>query len=866
MMKRRIILIAVLAAFVASIAIAAADVPPKREQRGMWITAYLNDWPSGAITERNTPTMQNACRKMLDTLRVNHMNVIYYHVRAMCDAMYNSAYEPWSSYVSGTRGVAPAFDPLEFLVDEAHKRGIEVYAWVNPYRYGHGDNMWGQSEQDYIHTHPEWLLTTSFETVLNPGLPEVRQRVVDVCKDILVKYDVDGLVFDDYFYNQDNPSFTLDADLYNAYKAAGGTMSQGDWRRENVNQMVKDVNDMVKSTKPWVRFGIGPAGVACTSQAVADQYGVEPCPVGSDWQYNQIYSDPMAWLTRGTIDFMAPQVYWKTTGTFTGVTTWWGKMAARFNRHVFISQWFPDEEGWTLAEYVKQGRIMREAMAAGGNPGMVYFRYSTWRTKSEKIDGKVRQLRIWLRDSLYSTIALNPVPAWLKPSQTYSTVTSLEYNDGKLSWDSIPNVRYVVYAIPDGVEDRDFHCQAQYIEGMTYWASYTLPENKREGYRYAVTILDRWENEYAPATPGVVPTQATQPVLVYPEDGAEVPELSFLQWSGDAATYEVQVFADEQMDSLVAHVEVDSMRCPLPRIPCLKPGVTYWWRVVAHGLNQWDNASELRQFVLGQMYITSPASGANSVPLIPIITWTAGAPGTAYVLELSTNASMTNAESIQLDEPQWQVPKYRFAGATTYYARVTATYGATTVTTPVSSFTTVEVIPPVPVFIVPGEGDTVLYSTNVVKFEPIEGAGSLRVQISSSETFPTRTSYNGTLEGGIFETPCLGDIKGAGKLVDGKTYYTRARYAYRTLANGTTVQYTDYCDVRSFVYYEREPITGDVNGDGEVNIADVNCLIGVILGTRQASEFNGRAFVNGDDEVNIADVNTVIAIILNSVD
>ena len=101
-------------------------------------------------------------------------------------------------------------------------------------------------------------------------------------------------------------------------------MNQGDWRRENVNQMVKDVNDMVKATKPWVRFGIGPAGVACTSQAVADQYGVEPCPVGSDWQYSQIYSDPMAWLTRGTIDFLAPQVYWKTTGTFTGVTTWWG--------------------------------------------------------------------------------------------------------------------------------------------------------------------------------------------------------------------------------------------------------------------------------------------------------------------------------------------------------------------------------------------------------------------------------------------------------------------------------------------------------------------------------------------------------------
>ena len=854
-MKKRLILIVLLAAMAASFAIA-ADTAPKREQRGMWITAYLSDWPSGAITASNTPIMKNACRKMLDTLWVNHMNVIYYHVRAMCDAMYNSAYEPWSSYVSGTRGVAPAFDPFEYLVQEAHKRGIEVYAWVNPYRYGHGTEKWGESDLDYIHTHPEWLLTTSYETVLNPGIPEVRQRVVDVCKDILVKYDVDGLVFDDYFYNQDNPSFSLDADLYNAYKAAGGTMSQGDWRRENVNQMVKDVNDMVKSTKPWVRFGIGPAGVACSNPAVAAQYGVEPSP-GSDWQYNQIYSDPMAWVTRGTIDFLAPQVYWPTWGTFIPVTTWWGKIAARFNRHIFISQWVPDDTGWTLAEFVKQGRVMREATASGGNPGMVYFRYNTWRNKKEVIDGKVRQLRIWLKDSLYSSVALNPAPAWLRPDQTYNTVTNLAYDDGTLSWDSIPNVRYVVYAIPDGVEDSEFRCQAQYIDGVSYWASYTLPATKREGYHYAVSILDRWENEYAPATPGVVPTQASKPELLYPEDGAEVPELSFLQWRGDAATYVVQVFADEQMDSLVTQLEVDSMSCPLTKLPGLVAG-TYWWRVVARGLNQWDCASDLRQFTLGQMHITSPANAATAVELSPVITWTAGAPGTTYILELSTSSSMNNPDTVRLNTAQWQVPKYRLAGATTYYARVTATYGSATVVTPVSSFTTLEVIPPVPVFVVPSEDDDVLYSFDAVSFEPVEGIGSLRVQISSSESFPTRTSYNGTLEGGTFETPQLGTIKGAGKLTDGKTYYVRARYAYRTLATGTTTQYTDYCDLRTFVY--REVVAGDVNLDGEITIADVNALIDMILtgnviGSRSAD-------VNGDGEVNIADVNAVINIIL----
>ena len=854
-MTKRLILIALLAAFVASFVIA-ADMPPKREQRGIWMTAYLSDWPSGNITESNTPIMQNACRKMLDTMRVNHINVVYYHVRAMCDAMYNSAYEPWSSYVSGTRGVAPAFDPFGFLVEEAHKRGIEVYAWVNPYRYGHGSNMWGQSELDYVYTHPDWLLTTSYETVLNPGIPEVRQRVVDVCKDILVKYDVDGLVFDDYFYNQDNPSFSLDANLYNAYRAAGGTMSQGDWRRENVNQMVKDVNDMVKSTKPWVRFGIGPAGVACTSQAVADQYGVEPCPVGSDWQYNQIYSDPMAWVTRGTIDFLAPQVYWKTTGTYTGVTTWWGKMAARFNRHIYISQWVPDEEGWTLAEYVKQGRIMREAMAAGGNPGMVYFRYYTWRNKSERIDGKVRQLRTWLKDSLYSTIALNPSPAWLTPDQTYTTVTNLAYSDGTLTWDSIPNVRYVVYAIPDGVEDKDFHCQAQYIEGVSYWASFTLPAAKREGYRYAVTILDRWEHEYAPVMPGEVPSQAEKPILLYPEDGAEMSELSSLQWSGSASNYVVQLFADEQMESLVTQIDVDTTCCPLARVPFLQEG-NYWWRVIARGLNQWDNCSDLWQFTFSKMRVIAPADGDQAVSLTPVITWTSGSPGTTYVLELSTSATMNNPDTIRLTEARWDVPRYRLAGATNYYVRVTATYGESSVVTPVSQFTTVEVIPPVPQYVIPAQDGMTLYRNDVVRFEPVEGPGSLRVQISSSESFPARTSYNGTIEGS-FETPQLSSIKGAGKLTDGNTYYVRARYAYRTLATGTAVQYTDYCDVRTFVY--RDAIPCDVNGDGEVNISDVSAIIDLIL----SGQISTSGDVNGDGEVNISDINAVIDMILTN--
>lgn len=143
-------------------------------------------------------------------------------------------------------------------------------------------------------------------TILNPALPEVKQRIIDVTIDLISKYDVDGVVFDDYFYQNGLPA-SYDAADYAKYTAAGGTMSQLDWRRENVNDMVRQLYAAIKAAKPWVRFGIGPAGVAGKH---ADDYGLEPCP-GNDWQYDGICSDPLAWLSEGTIDFISPQVYWR---------------------------------------------------------------------------------------------------------------------------------------------------------------------------------------------------------------------------------------------------------------------------------------------------------------------------------------------------------------------------------------------------------------------------------------------------------------------------------------------------------------------------------------------------------------------------
>lgn len=844
-----------IALFVALLlAITTSHAQVKREQRAVWMSAYVNDWPASKITETNANALKLACQRMLDTLAANNMNTVYYHVRAMCDAMYNSAYEPWSSYIVAKRGDVPAFDPLEWIVQEAHKRGLELYAWVNPYRYSPSGSSWGESELDYVNTHPDWLLTTSKETVLNPGIPEVRQRVVDVCKDIITKYDVDGLVFDDYFYNQGGCNMSLDANLYNAYKSEGGTLSQADWRRENVNQMVAEVNAMVKSTKPWVRFGIGPAGVACSSPDVAAKYGVDPSP-GVDWQYNQIYSDPMAWISRGSIDFISPQVYWNTAGNFDEVTEWWGMVGKKFNRHVYVSQTCSNfgSTGWDLNEFVKQVNVMRDA----GNLGMVYFKYSTWRNNNGTIDGATWALRRWLKKQVYTTPALCPAPQWIAPPKQYGTVTNCRREGDVLSWDAVDNVRYAIYAIPDGVADADFRCQPQYLLGFTYPNSFDIKPAYAQGYRFAVTILDRWENEFAPVLAGSESRQAQKPVITSPAYGATVPMLSHLTWRTDGTTHTVEVYADADCSKLVAHMEVADTAVAITQIPGITAG-TYYWRVSSQGLNLYSATSDVSKFTCEQIKITAPAHASSNVELTPTFTWSKASAGTDYTLNISSQASMASpAYSVTTQQASHQVPKFKLAGGTTYYAQLTAKLGEATDQSAVVSFTTKNVVPAVPVLLNPATDGATLHGNDAVRFQPEEGAQSLRVEISTSSSFPTRTSWKATLGEGEFATTALNQMTGTGKPVDGKTYYVRARYAYGT-AGSTTVNYTDYSSPRTFQYVAALP--GDVNGDGLVNVSDVTALVNRILGDTTYSD--AVCDINDDGVVNVSDVTALVNLIL----
>ena len=489
-----------LAAVLLAIAALPMSSGVKREVRSVWMaTVWALDWPSSTSS---TTAQKNEMVKYLDVLQKNNFNAIYFQVRTMSDAFYKSSYEPWSSYLTGTRGKDPGWDPLAFVVEECHKRGMECHAWVNPYRFSTGSN-WSTAQDQALKSAGMLLAYTKSDgkttTILNPGLESVRKRIVDVCKEIISNYDVDGLVFDDYFYPEGIP-VTSSAGDYDLWQKSGASMTFGDWRRNNVNQMVADVYKMVQQQKPYVRFGISPAGAACTSAAVAAKHGIDRCPVASDWQYDGIFSDPVAWLEAGTIDYISPQLYWKTnhkTNPFGPMTKWWSYVAKHFGRHHYASHSisFLNSSNTTgdWEEIGKQVQFSRD-YTENEAPGAVFYSAAYVTGKKQSGFGE------WLQVNKFQNKALTPAIDWKKSDLEKVQVSALSKRATVLSWAGVDIVRYSVYAVPESVnvETLDSNIPAEYLLGVSYKTTYTMPDDKKSGYNYAVCVLDRYGNEYEP--------------------------------------------------------------------------------------------------------------------------------------------------------------------------------------------------------------------------------------------------------------------------------------------------------------------------------------------------------------------------------
>ncbi|MBR5725814.1 MAG: family 10 glycosylhydrolase [Muribaculaceae bacterium] len=519
-----------------------ADEALKREMRAAWVaTVYNIDWPSQS--SRNNPTAQkNELNAYLDNFKAQNVNAIFLQVRTMCDAFYQSSYEPWSSYLTGTRGKDPGYDPLAYAVEQCHARGIQCHAWVNPYRWSTGTNWNTQQDQDLKNSGMLLAYTSgsTTTTILNPGLPATRERIVNVIREIITNYDVDGVVFDDYFYPNGIPSNSSAGD-YTLWQQSGSGMTFGNWRRANVNQMVADVYNMIQEVKPEVRFGISPAGVAGTASTSASQHGVTPCPTGSDWQYNGIFSDPLAWLEQGTIDYISPQLYWKTnhsTNPFGPLTEWWSYVANHFGRQhfashsiTFLAEGSNNTSGW--AEVTQQINYSRQ-YTENNAPGVVL--YSAKNVNGN--NGGVSGLGSYLLANAFQHPSMIPALTW-KTAPGYGAPADLAQNGANLTWTAQEGilVKYSVYAVPSDITMEDAASVAfdgiksDYLLGVTYSPAYTLPSAYQSGYWYAVCVVDGYGNESEPAYLGVNdnpdPNQPT-PVTYNIEKVWEINNISFL--------------------------------------------------------------------------------------------------------------------------------------------------------------------------------------------------------------------------------------------------------------------------------------------------------------------------------------------------
>ncbi len=304
------------------------NVPqPPRELRAMWVSTVSNGvWPSS-----KTLTVDQQKQEMialLDCVRRNHLNCVIFQVRTACDAMYPSSIEPWSEYLTGQQGKPPSpmWDPLQTWIDEAHKRGLELHAWFNPYRALHLSAKSPVAPNHISRTHPEIVRQYGDQLWLDPGDPETIRYSLSVFHDVVKRYNVDGIHIDDYFYpyRVKDPKTKQDVDFpdeqtWRRYKQSGGTLSRSDWRRQNVNTFVEALFNDIKRTRPNAKFGISPFGIWRPKN---------PPEVSGLDSYEALYCDSKLWLNKGWCDYFSPQLYWPTTSPgqpFGKLVQWWSQ-------------------------------------------------------------------------------------------------------------------------------------------------------------------------------------------------------------------------------------------------------------------------------------------------------------------------------------------------------------------------------------------------------------------------------------------------------------------------------------------------------------------------------------------------------------
>lgn len=397
---------------------------PKKEMRSVWITtAWELDWPMGKY---DVTAQKNQYIQYLEKFKELNINSVIFQVKPMGDAFYASPYEPWSASITGTRGEDPGYDLLRFLVDEAHKRGMEFHAWMNPYRIATRANSSTPYPPLHTSVQPEWVVSHEKIQIYNPALPEVRQRLADIVKDLITKYEVDGIHFDDYFYPDPSSAGTMVSDAADYQKYGEGYASIDEFRRANVDKAIEAVHKVIVSSKPEVLFTISPAA-------------------NPDYNKNTLFADVTKWCQEGWIDIVMPQLYQEIGNPyndFQGRLGWWSQYnynAALMIGHGYYKFGDPTQSGafQSTLELQRQFELTRRNKKVMGNA-----LYSARFVLFNKI-GITDMLA-----TIYSRPALIPFLG-REVAEMPAPPTSLKIENNRLQWEKSAGNRSVVYYFVD---------------------------------------------------------------------------------------------------------------------------------------------------------------------------------------------------------------------------------------------------------------------------------------------------------------------------------------------------------------------------------------------------------------------------------
>lgn len=445
------------------------QLPPK-SFRGVWMATVANiDWPVKYITDARGIEREKATyRRYLDSLQALNVNAVMFQVRPMADAFYASPYEPWSQYLSGTRGKDPGWDPLPWLISETHRRGMQFHAWLNPYRVAMRKDRrtpWPKLDRSIP---AKWVKTYRLLRVYNPALPEVRQRVADVVKDLLTRFDIDGIHFDDYFYPALQPGERMNDEK--EFRQYGRQFSNiADFRRANVDSMIVLVRRTIRAVRPNCLFSVSPQG-------------------NHDNDLNAMYCNVDTWTREGWIDVLIPQLYWSTERFFTPRLKEFADLCT--NTHYMVGYGLYRFSPTARSSFFRTNDDLRLQFSEAAN--------------NNKVEGALLYSARWLLDNpcningaLRQTFAKPALPPYLgqqpmvRPKQPENVRATVVDGDSlRLTWSPVDGCYYAVYRSNGGGREAS-------LVGITYEPTMVVPA----GAEYLVTAVTRGVNAESKASP-----------------------------------------------------------------------------------------------------------------------------------------------------------------------------------------------------------------------------------------------------------------------------------------------------------------------------------------------------------------------------